>query len=236
MNYYLIVIVFILNFQNFGPLDLHSQDLHRGTADYEIIYSYSIEKYKPKEGINVSPGFMEDAAAARKIISNLKGRLIFDSKSAIYWSPESLAEKDHADALANMLVRADHKYFYFNPENILFVEKINFGKRSQFVDDKTIVWEVLPDETIINGLKARKASGSLKRKGWSDTKVEAWFAPDIPFPFGPVATHGLPGVILEYKMGSLTITAHSIKKITDQGEEIVIPDFGDVPSLSESVR
>lgn len=215
----------------------YTQELHNATADYEIIYSYSIDRSElMEEQRDFPPRIIEVATAAEEIASNLEGRLIFNSQSSIYWSPESLSGKDKAEGLANALVRADHKYYYYHTEGILYIEKKAFGKKTHLKDDKTIEWEILPDQTVINGLVCRKATGTFKTEGWDDSKAEVWFAPDLPFPFGPVATYGLPGVILKYQKGVFVITANSIKRISDQGEEIIIPDFGDVPSLSESLR
>lgn len=219
------------------PLNLHSQALHRGIADFEIIYNYAIDRSEVKEVDKEIPPYIKKmATAAEEIASKLEGRLIFNNKSSVYWSPEGVSAKNREEGLANALVSSDQKFYYYHPEGILYIEKIQFGKKTHLKDDKSIEWEILPDQTVINGLVCRKATGTFKSEGWNDTKVEVWFAPDLPFPFGPVAAYGLPGVILKYQKGVFVITANSIKRISDQGEEIVILDFGDVPSLSESLK
>ncbi len=217
-------------------VDNYAQDLTRAIAEYEIIYSYSIDRSGVDQDRDIPPNFIKMAKAAEEIASNLEGRLIFSNKNSVYWSPEGVARKNKEDGLANILVSADQKYYYSHPQGILYIEKMMFGKKSHFKDDRIIVWEVLSDQTVINGLVCRKAIGTFKTEGWNDTEVKVWFALDLPFPFGPVDTYDLPGVILKYQLASLVITARSIRRIPDKSEEIVIPDFGDVPSFSESVR
>jgi len=44
-----------------------------------------------------------------------------------------------------------------------------------------------------------------------DMVIEAWYAPELPVPFGPFEFEGLPGLILELKLGVKLYYATSIK-------------------------
>jgi GLPGLI family protein len=57
----------------------------------------------------------------------------------------------------------------------------------------TIDWKIFPKKTkLIGGFACQKAIGNFRGRTY-----EAWFAPEIPYPFGPWKLHGLPGLILE---------------------------------------
>lgn len=63
-------------------------------------------------------------------------------------------------------------------------------------------WEVTSETKIINGFKCYKAK-TYKEKyiKWKNktsiTNPEVWFAPEIPYGYGPFGLIGLPGLILE---------------------------------------
>jgi GLPGLI family protein len=63
-------------------------------------------------------------------------------------------------------------------------------------------WMIGSETDSLLGFKVIKA-----QKG----KAIVWFAPEIPVPFGPNNTGGLPGLILKFKMGDRIIQAKSIK-------------------------
>jgi GLPGLI family protein len=57
----------------------------------------------------------------------------------------------------------------------------------------TIDWEIFPKKTkLVGDFACQKAVGTFRGRTY-----EAWFAPEIPYPFGPWKLHGLPGLILE---------------------------------------
>lgn len=77
-------------------------------------------------------------------------------------------------------------------KQILFFDGI--GGNNYLVEDAfgNIKWNITSDTKQLAGYNCVKAIGSYRGREW-----EAWFAPDIPFPFGPWKLNGLPGLILE---------------------------------------
>lgn len=53
-----------------------------------------------------------------------------------------------------------------------------------------LTWEMVEGDTIIAGYNCKKAITSLFGRDY-----EAWYAPEIPLPFGPYKFNGLPGLI-----------------------------------------
>jgi len=72
-------------------------------------------------------------------------------------------------------------------------------------------WELADETKIINTITCKKAEVRFKGRNWI-----AWYAPEIPLPYGPMKFSGLPGLII---------------KITDEKEDY---DFELVKSLSVS--
>lgn len=72
-------------------------------------------------------------------------------------------------------------------------------------------WELADETKIINTITCKKAKVKFKGRNWI-----AWYAPEIPFPYGPMKFSGLPGLII---------------KITDEKEDF---DFELVKSLPSS--
>ncbi|WP_037315580.1 GLPGLI family protein [Salegentibacter sp. Hel_I_6] len=62
-----------------------------------------------------------------------------------------------------------------------------------------IEWKLENKQKTINRYKCYKAKGNqmtYKKGDEVKTAVIAWYAPDIPFKFGPIGFNGLPGMIL----------------------------------------
>ncbi len=66
-------------------------------------------------------------------------------------------------------------------------------------------------------------------------RVEAWFAPDIPVPFGPALYGGLPGVILALSLneGATTYTATEVVLGAVEDGLIRVPEDGEAISSEE---
>lgn len=61
--------------------------------------------------------------------------------------------------------------------------------------------------------------------------ITAWFAPSLPFSYGPIEFHGLPGLILELNKDYTTYSVHKIV-LFDEQIKIDIPR-GKIISIDE---
>ncbi|NML56334.1 GLPGLI family protein [Chryseobacterium cheonjiense] len=95
-------------------------------------------------------------------------------------------------------------------ENIQFFDSAGM---SLFTYKQPVIsnWELADETKIINTIICKKAKVKFKGRNWI-----AWYAPEIPLPYGPMKFSGLPGLII---------------KITDEKEDY---DFELVKSLSVS--
>lgn len=131
-------------------------------------------------------------------------------------------------------------------ENLLYSTKIVYATlNTYFVDDskkelitkqsdgsllksKTLEssgWEISTESKTIDTYLCYKAIYNyqyIARDNKTKTKtITAWFAPSLPFPYGPIEFHGLPGLILELTKDYTTYLA---KKVVFKDKELQI-DF-----------
>ena len=98
----------------------------------------------------------------------------------------------------------------------------NFLVRDSNYDQK---WIVSEDHKVIAGYKCTKATTEYRGVKWI-----AWFAPEIPLPFGPWKLHGLPGLIFEAYDASKTYTMQAIK-IEYKKSKITEKDFHELMKI-----
>lgn len=95
--------------------------------------------------------------------------------------------------------------FYNNVHNDDRFQELEVGGRSFIIQSKPIKWEITGETKMVSGYMCRKAvaikSSTSSRTGKTrEREIVAWFAPEIPIPFGPEGYGGLPGLILELSM------------------------------------
>jgi GLPGLI family protein len=82
-------------------------------------------------------------------------------------------------------------------------------------------WKISTETKMIDTYlcyKATYTSEFVARNNKIKTKtITAWFAPSLPFPYGPIEFHGLPGLILELNKDYTTYLA---KKIVFVNQEL----------------
>lgn len=87
----------------------------------------------------------------------------------------------------------ERKYFRIPKDNkIVFIGTIGFNDFRVEIPTPEINWKIEDKFREIGGIQCQKAIGDF-----SGRKYIAWFAPSIPFPYGPWKLGGLPGIILE---------------------------------------
>lgn len=93
------------------------------------------------------------------------------------------------------------------------IQYFDYAAMSLFAYKQPVIsnWELADETKIINTITCKKAKVEFKGRNWI-----AWYAPEIPLPYGPMKFSGLPGLII---------------KITDEKEDY---DFELVKSLSVS--
>ncbi len=86
-----------------------------------------------------------------------------------------------------------------------------------------IDWRILDEYREIGGYSCQKAEGEFAGRLY-----EAWFAKDIPIPFGPYKLWGLPGLILEAKSdnGDVRFLFKSLELSEEFDDQVFVPCKG----------
>jgi len=126
-------------------------------------------------------------------------------------------------------VESGHRFYI---DDQVFLEQTDFyGEELLIVEDVNgFDWKLKNESKEILGFTCYLAT--FEKTGNGAVTISAWYAPELPFPFGPKGYHGLPGLILEIvQNGKLTHTADSI----DFSDDIMVikPTTGKVISRSE---
>lgn len=126
--------------------------------------------------------------------------------------------KSNVVASVGRIIDNDYVIIDHDLKKIELIE--DHGKKVFHVEDTFLEkkWVVTTEKKEIQGYQTYKATIHLRGTDW-----EVWYAPDLPYPYGPWKLNGLPGLILEAKTvdGYFTFKASSI--VFDSSKNIEIP-------------
>lgn len=174
--------------------------------------------------------------SADNLVPDIKIELIFNDSVSVFkiedgYKPITLEEKLAITKAGLNVIRymniVENKSYFNNNANPIFDDK-------EFLvyDDLDFKWEFTNEEKQIDNFRVLKAIG-ISNKSGSKVKVTAWFAPELPFKYGPFGIGNLPGIILEMQIGSIQYVAKEIVmngstykiEIPKKGKLIFIDDF-----------
>lgn len=128
------------------------------------------------------------------------------------------------ETLARLAFSTGSDFFYDNQLKTE-IEKKGDGTLLKAINSNTN-WEISTESKKISSYLCYKAIlkiSFVNRKGVSGIQtITAWFAPSLPFPFGPKNFYGLPGLILELQENKTTYLATKIE-LTDKEFKIDFP-------------
>lgn len=196
-------------------------------VNYKTKTAYSVEKSLTEEEKKVS-WKVEYARKMKRDIESLEYSLKIDNNKSEFELIEKLKFSDYE---TNSMASVDqgHRYYVDHEQ---FIERLNFSGEEFLIVEKAkgFKWKLKNESKEILGFTCYKAT--YEKTGEFGIKIDAWYAPELPFPFGPKGYNGLPGLILEIVQNDLlTNTASSI----DFSEDIVVikPTKGKVITRAE---
>lgn len=98
--------------------------------------------------------------------------------------------------------------------------------RYKVLDDRKILWTILPDKMKVGEFSAQQATGSFAGRKWT-----AWFTNDVPLIDGPYKFSGLPGliVLVSDETGSHRMELRGIKKMASTSPQELNTQGKDIP-------
>nr|WP_317632251.1 GLPGLI family protein [uncultured Flavobacterium sp.] len=118
------------------------------------------------------------------------------------------------------------KFFFYDVINDKLSYTDELGKKQFYIiDDFKLNWQITKETKTIANYKTYKAITKFRGRTW-----EAWFAPELAYPYGPWKLHGLPGLILEAYDITRRYNFTAIKVFKDKTNLTFSPDK--LPKLS----
>ncbi|THV57537.1 GLPGLI family protein [Chryseobacterium candidae] len=180
MKYYLILFVIIYP-------NLFSQI--KFNVDYEADYELNYRDMNTPNALVAKTTF---ALLLNKNESFFKNMNKYILDSLVYEKKISYSGNAYQD------MKVTEKYYSDFPETIgttsakMYISLPIYNKNFRYEEPNAINWQLFNEFKTIGKYKCQKAIAKKYGRTWI-----AWFAKEIPFPFGPYKFSGLPGLILE---------------------------------------
>lgn len=182
-------------------------------------YGIQLPEYKDKDGKNNDMLY-----EAKKIAESQNFILEFNETQSHFYLANVMEKENNSvliNGVANILSGNEN---YYDKDKQLSINKHVDGI---LIKDKDAVksWTITNETKIIDNYLCYKAEFTKKYKGYNgekSKKIIAWFAPSLPFHFGPNSYNGLPGLVLELIETGEKVKTYFIKKIELKDQDIQI--------------
>lgn len=204
----------------FTYLNLHSQ-ISSGKIIYNVLTQDIESNLKDPKSLLLDKLIVENARKQSFILE-------FNKNKSSFTKIEKLAQPSHkeklVESIASGFLTTPNNYFLDqDAENYLLQTDEGILIQKPF---KSLNWEILKESKMVDHYLCYKATCNkviINMKGEEkNISVIAWFAPSLPYHFGPKEFYGLPGLILELEEGKTTFYATEVS-LLDLKKEIEFP-------------
>lgn len=170
---------------------------------------------------------------------NLEFILLYDSIQSTFEEIKTLKSDSNKTFESGKYSGGGRGIYYKNTETKEKLHQFELLGESLLVvhNYNNYTWEILPENKTILGFNCFKATTIIinesKQFKSKPQEVIAWFTPEIINNFGPSGYDGLPGLVLEVKIGNVNFEATEIIPSSDQ---IIKPNKGKIMSYIESIE
>ena len=205
-----------------------SQDKNAIVIYKKDMSNYAINSKKPERKEAIS-SMLNDLKSSS---NSLRYSLIINDYKSVFSLEENLAIEANEKSLRFIKVAGDSGgSFYMNSKSRELIRSKNlYGETFNIISSlDSIKWELTNERKKIGNFECYKAK-TIKvvknSKGIFNHIVEAWYAPEIPFSFGPVGYGGLPGLIIEIQYQNIRFYVSTIELNNKKNTKIVKPTKG----------
>lgn len=152
-----------------------------------------------------------------RIGQSLQFELAFNEYESVFKLSESMSidKNEFKTHMAIFILRGNSVFSTMRKEKKLIEYREYVGEQLIITNPLSkYKWELLNDSKHIKGYNCYKAVGTKygKDKNGDITKnpIIVWYTPEVPFPYGPYESGGLPGLVLEYELGKFKWITHKI--------------------------
>ncbi|NRT11655.1 GLPGLI family protein [Flavobacterium sp. 14A] len=197
-------------------------------ASGKVVYKIQLAGFGSQ---NASPENKELNETIVSIANSKTATLTFNSKRSSFVLDNYLSSDSKQNGLTGMAEKL--AFIEINGQNY-FIDKVSNSSILENMDgfliekeNEKLEWEITTESKEIDGYLCYKAIHLWKftnRRGTATTiPIIAWFAPSLPYSYGPKYFTGLPGLILELTDRKITFLASSISILKNQQLEVEFP-------------
>ncbi|HLS11045.1 MAG TPA: GLPGLI family protein [Flavobacteriaceae bacterium] len=168
-----------------------------------------------------------------KIVPYLELELLFSPYESVLNTNNIMTNDNQLDLKGALGTTNTAGVYYNNIKKNLHIHQLESMSKLFLIQSNydDLEWEIHDEIKEIQGYTCIKATTNIVEPA-RDFPTTVWFAPDLPFPFGPKEFRGLPGLILAMEYNSFYFYAISIDLDTRQ-RNIKRPSKGEVLSKEE---
>ncbi|MBO0354487.1 GLPGLI family protein [Muricauda ruestringensis] len=156
------------------------------------------------------------ASMAAEIMGDFEFQLLIDDNESIFKQSEQLV-RDDIDPLmyklASGFCSGNEVWYTKTGDSIKRIALLNSQPPVVLTLDEKVQWEITNESKHIGKFKVLKATTTRKLGSYLE-EIEAWFAPELPYSFGPIGYNGLPGLILEMNRDKVVYRFKEIEEKT----------------------
>jgi len=187
--------------------------------------------YKKQLSYELDQDIEENMKHALNQLDKQEYQLTFSKNRGSYMKIESLSINNNpmVDAIVNSFSDFNGKIFFDNSKKTVVHQK-EFSGNIFLIYKKTKHWKLINETMTIDGYLCYKATTQRviqNADGVHNLMVTAWYAPEIPLPYGPDGYGGLPGLILQLENNSILTVIKKIKFSNNNPVEINFPNMGE---------
>ena len=164
-------------------------------AHYSIKYLFETDNADLSSRLN---SFLNEA---KKYEDNVELILLFNKERAVFEMVENTLNSLNKQAFTlcgcdkPIFTNAAHKTIKFNNKGSGSTGILE--DKYLLVEDLFTDWELQDEQKEINGFTTYKAIKPITTVDGKKETIIAWYAPELPYPYGPSVYGGLPGLIVQ---------------------------------------
>lgn len=163
------------------------------------------------------------AGMVAEIMTDFEFQLQIANNESIFKKSEQLVRDDINPLmyeLASGFCSGNEIWYTKMGDPIKRIALLNSEPSTVLTLDEKVAWEITNDTKYIGKFKVLKATTTRKLGSNYVEEIEAWFAPELPYSFGPIGYNGLPGLILEMHRDRVV---YKFKEIKEKDVTIKLP-------------
>lgn len=220
---------FTLLFFFLGPTCTIYSQIKSGEVIYSMELNFTPTEKTEKTNVQGNQTLMNMIRKSQMELAEVKGVLKFNSTVSFFFK-EVPMQNDYNPSLnvaLSLLGISGGGYYVDKDEEVKLEITEQYGKK-YLIEEKAFQkedWTIKPEMKKIGDYLVYKAVTKEiieNSKGRFVHPIIAWFAPEIPFSFGPMGYSGLPGLILELEVQSNFPSKYIVESVSFKETDLKI--------------